>query len=117
MRGFIYNNPKLAHEDDGYWTFNEGKPEPHPYWCVLKEMPDDMVFMAPVWFDLMDNLPNSVIESCPMQMSDGILDITIGIGRCVYREKSDLTTEAVLLLNPEKAKEACRYLARMLRGE
>lgn len=117
MRGFIYNNPKLAHEDDGFWTFNEGKPEPHAYWCVLKELKNDVLFMAPVWFDLMDNLSNSIIETCPVQMSDGAIHMTIGVGRCVRRGKEELTTEPVMFMNPEWAKKACKIVARMCRGD
>lgn len=113
MRGYIYNNSALAHEDDGFWCF-DGK-NPHEYWCVLKEMDNDLVFLAPVFFNVIDNLPEGVIDSCPIQMSDNDLNITIGIGRCVYRSKSDLTTEPVIFLNPEKAKQACNHLARMLR--
>jgi hypothetical protein len=115
VRGYIYNNPKLAYEGDGYWCFDWDNKKPHDYWCVLREMEDDLVLMAPVWFDVMDNLPDDVIDSCPMQLTDGNMNITVGIGRVVHREKSDLTTEVVVFLNPEKAKEACNYLARMLR--
>jgi hypothetical protein len=93
MRGFVYNNPQLAHEGDGFWTFNEGKPEPHAYWCV----------------------PNSVIETCPMQLSDDVASVTIGIGRCVHRIKSDLTTEPIVFMNPEMVKKAYRpYVQRRI---
>ena len=113
MRGYIYNDPKLAYEDDGHWSFEDKKP--HAYWCLIREMEDDMVLLAPVWFDLMDNLSNRVIETCPIQMNDGIFNITIGIGRCVHRLKSDLTTEPVVFLNPEKAKEAYKFFRRMIK--
>lgn len=112
MRGYIYNNPQIAH---GYWYSEPNKP--HEYWCVLREMEDDLVLLTPVWFDLMDNLPNAVIESCPIQMSDGTMNITIGVGRCVHWLKSDLTTEPVMFLNPEMAKKAYNFVARMCRGE
>lgn len=122
MRGYIYNNPKLAYEGDGYWCFDSENKKPHEYWCVLREMhgiarrqKDDLVLMAPVWFDVMDNLSDNVIDSCPMQLWDGTMNITIGIGRVVHRKKSELTTEPIVFLNPDKAKEACNYLARMLR--
>ena len=117
MRGFIYNNPKLAYEDDGgYWYFEPNTP--HAYWCVLKELiEDDLILLAPVWLDVMDNLSNSVIDSCPMQMSDGITNITIGVGRCVHRVKSALTTEPIMFMNPEMAKKAYKVFARMCRGE
>jgi hypothetical protein len=115
MRGYIYNNPKLANEDDGYWCFEPNKP--HDYWCVLREMEDDLVLLVPVWFDLMDNLPNSVVESCPIQMSDGIMNITIGVGRCVHRLKTDLTTEPTIFMNPEWAKKAYKVVARMCKGD
>lgn len=115
MRGNVYNNPKLAYEGDGFWTFDDGKP--HEYWVVLKELPDDLILLAPIWFDLMDNLSDSVIESCPTQFSVGTIHLTIGTGRSVHRVKEDLTTEPVMFVNPEIAKKAYKIIARMCRGE
>lgn len=116
MRGYIYNNSHLADEGDGFWSFL-GDKKPHEYWCVLREMEDDLVLLAPVFFDLMDNLPNSVIETCPIQMTEGNMNITVGVGRCIHREKSQLTTEVVIFMNPEMAKKAYNVVARMCRGE
>lgn len=112
MRGYIYSNPQLAYEGDGFYTFL-GDKKPHEYWCVLRV--DDDVLLAPVFFDVMDNLPNSVIDSCPIQVSDGINNITIGIGRCIVRLLDDLTTKPVMYFNPDKAKDAYNVLARSLR--
>src|SRR5581483_2375095 len=123
MIGYIYNNPKLAYEEDGFWSFDDRKP--HAYWCVLAQLKgwkyttdfakDNSVLLAPVWFDVMDNLPESVIDICSCQLSDNLLNITVGIGRCIHRPISDLTTEPVVLLNPNKAKEAYRIFARSIR--
>lgn len=110
MRGYIYNNPQLAYEGDGHWCF-VGK-KPHEYWCVLS-VRKDHVLLAPVFFDVMDNLPNSVIDTCPIQISGSIQNITIGIGRCITRSLEDLT-EPVMYLNPDKAKEAYNILAHSL---
>lgn len=115
MRGNIYNNPKLAYEEGGFWGFEPNKP--HENWCILREMEDDLVLLAPIWFDLMDNLSNNILESCPIQLSDNLVNFTIGICGCVYRLKSDLTTEPIAYMNPEVAKKAYNFVARICRGE
>lgn len=114
MRGFIYNNPALAQEGDGHWGWLDNKP--HAYWCVLA-IREDHVLLAPIFFDVMDNLPDSVIDSCPYQICDTIHNLTLGIGRCVMRPYEALTTEPVVYLNPQKAKEAYNKMARSLKGE
>jgi hypothetical protein len=111
VRGYIYNNPKLAYEGDGYWYFLDKNP--HAYWLVLREQEDGYVLLAPIIFDVIDNLPESVIDSCPVQIDN----VTIGIGRCITRPKEDLTTEPVIFFNPEKAKQVYNILARSVRGD
>lgn len=112
MIGHIYNNPQLAYEDedDGYWTFL-GDHQPHKYWCVLHVQERD-VLLAPIFFDVMDNLPNPIIDTCPVQISEGIQNITIGIGRCIIRSQEEITTDPVIYLNPDKAKWAYNIFAR-----
>lgn len=105
MRGYIYCNSALAHEGDGHWCF-QGK-KPHEYWCVLLVQLDGNVLLAPVFFNVMDNLPNSVIDTCcPIQISDGIHNLTIGIGRCIVRPQEDLNSQPIVYLNPLMAKQA-----------
>lgn len=114
MIGYIYNNPELAKEGDGYYCFLDKKP--HAYWCVLRVADDGVALLAPVFFDVMDNLPENVIDGCPMQLSTGMQNITLGIGRCVHRYLGELTTEPVIFLNPDLATKAYKTLARSLRN-
>lgn len=113
MIGYIYNNPELAKEGDGYYCFLDKKP--HAYWCVLR-VDGEIVLLAPIFFDVMDNLPDNVIDSCPMQLSEGGQNVTIGIGRCIHRTIDEVTTEPVIFLNPDLAKKAYNQLARGLRN-
>lgn len=108
MLGYVYNNPKLAYEGDGFYCY-DGK-TPHEYWCIILEKEDE-VLLAPIFFDLMDNLSNEVLDTCPIQIDN----YTLGIGQTVLRSKKELTTEPIIYFNPQKAKEAYNKLARSLR--
>jgi hypothetical protein len=113
MRGFVYNNPKLAVEADGCWSFDSKGP--HPYWCVIKKN-DVGVLLAPVLSGVLDDLPESALDMLPYQITDVANAVTLLIGRCIARNERDLTTDPVFYINPNEMKKAYAKFQQLLKG-
>jgi hypothetical protein len=108
LMGTIYNNPKLAYEEDGFYSFDLKHPKPHAYWCVIKVKKHD-VFVVPVFFDYLDNLVDTVAEAGCCQFDNEHSGVTLVIGRGVWRSKEDLG-KPTMNLNPEVAKKAYKKI-------
>jgi len=114
VRGFVYNNPNLAIEDDGYWSFN-GR-GPHAYWCVVKES-NIGVLLAPIFKGVVDDQRESILDMMPHQITDKANAFTLLIGRCIICNVNELTTEPIFYINPDEMKRAYARFRELLTGD